>query len=195
MFNFIYSEVWWMETIIAAAIIGASTLLSSVLVCEYKIKKMAHTLLRTKALLNNGNTEVSNDANGLSVEQQKIIDKQNEMLYFETTVLDKLTNINNLLVQKQNEEQHQFRLLSANHQQLTENVNDEISAYRVIMQELGELNKQLAYTAQQLEASQAEGNTLRAALGEKSAQYAALDNRYQTLLAQQREKPFEPMEP
>lgn len=67
-YTFLYSEVWWMETIIGALIGAAATIIAAVILYNVKFAKMADNIKDIK----DGNKELSGEHKELSGEHKEL---------------------------------------------------------------------------------------------------------------------------
>lgn len=139
MYDFLVSEVWWMETIVAALITAVVTLIGSFLFYNFKLKSIKDD---TGNLIS-GNKELKVEHKELSKDILMKVDGVKDQLAV------KVDSIRELMVVDQNEHKHRYENLSGSQKLLADSI-DNLKGFSDEMQKLQFENKFLKRENQQL---------------------------------------------
>ena len=149
MYDFLFSEVWWMETIIAALITASVTLVGSLIFYNYRLKVIrdrTDDLKDGQKELQNGHKDLSKEHKDLSKENRDL-SKENRDLSKEVAV--KVDGIRELIVIEQTEQKHRHDSLSGNQKVMVDSINN-LQTFAKEMEKLQSENIQLRNENEQL---------------------------------------------
>lgn len=118
--NFIFSEVWWMNTIIAAIITGMFTLICSYIAYSYKIRKGLDTIERMEHTQESRQKELSGQHEKMS---EKLSQEHQQISRDIRPYADKIVRIDSHmtdLVQRANQQDSLYHSLSREQQKMSD---------------------------------------------------------------------------
>ena len=118
--NFIFSEVWWMNTIIAAIITGMFTLICSYIAYSYKIRKGLDTIERMEHTQESRQKELSGQHEKMS---EKLSQEHQQISRDIRPYADKIVTIDSHmtdLVQRANQQDSLYHSLSREQQKMSD---------------------------------------------------------------------------
>ena len=154
--NFIFSEVWWMNTIIAAIITGMFTLICSYIAYSYKIRKGLDTIERMEHTQESRQKELSGQHEKMS---EKLSQEHQQISRDIRPYADKIVRIDSHmtdLVQRANQQDSLYHSLSREQQKMSDFIQHGIDGYHAVQAELLRLS--------------AENQSLKQAVQEKGQQ-------------------------
>lgn len=142
MFEFLFSEVWWMEIIIAALITAVFTLTGSLVFYNYRLKVIkidTEGLSKEHARLETGHKDLSKEHKDLSKENHEL---SKDLGY-------KVDGIRELIVIEQNDQKHRHNSLTDNQKVIVDSINN-LKGFASEMEKLQLENKNLKKENQSL---------------------------------------------
>lgn len=145
MFNFLYSEVWWMNVIISAAITGIVSLIGSYLLYLSKINK----ILSGTDNLEKGHTSLFGEHKDRSKEHRALSDEHKQLLSDARKIIDTAERTGKIVAdiskttEKDSSRWHgRYEALSVKQKNITENVTDSLHAFLALKNELLSVNEE-----------------------------------------------------
>ena len=185
--NFIFSEVWWMNTIIAAIITGMFTLICSYIAYSYKIRKGLDTIERMEHTQESRQKELSGQHEKMS---EKLSQEHQQISRDIRPYADKIVRIDSHmtdLVQRANQQDSLYHSLSREQKKMSDFIQHGIDGYHAVQAELLRLSAENQSLKQAVQEKDHRIACTQADLEQAHKRCEELEHRNNMLLRQQRQ--------
>lgn len=145
MYSFLYSEAWWMETLITAMITAAGTITAAIIGCLAVVRKLTNMVER----LPEEYRGLSGEHKGLSEEHRSLSEEHRDLAIRLEKTGDKMNEVNRLLSTEFAVSAERRAALRGKEQEIDRAIS-QLSDFNRLMQELRTRNESLVQENSQL---------------------------------------------